>query len=57
MFLPFFKTIRFFERLNKRLEKDLVAHIVRKEVVTEAIDGMYEEKQRGRNKNLTRLLG
>lgn len=45
------------DRLNRRLEKDIVAHIVRKEVVTEAIDGMYEEKQRGRNKNLTRLLG
>ena len=45
------------DRLNRRLEKDIVAHIVRKEVVSEAIDGMYEEKQRGRNKNLTRLLG
>lgn len=45
------------DRLNRRLEKDIVAHIVRKEVVTETIDGMYEEKQRGRNKNLTRLLG
>lgn len=45
------------DRLNRHLEKDIVAHIVRKEVVTEAIDGMYEEKQRGRNKNLTRLLG
>ena len=45
------------DRLNRRLEKDIVAHIVRKEVVSETIDGMYEEKQRGRNKNLTRLLG
>lgn len=45
------------DRLNRRLEKDIVAHIARKEVVTETIDGMYEEKQRGRNKNLTRLLG
>lgn len=45
------------DRLTQRLDKGIGAHIARKEVVTETIDGMYEEKQRGRNKNLKRLLG
>ena len=45
------------KRLNNRLDKGIGAHIVRKELVEETVNGMYEEKQRGNNKNLKRLLG
>lgn len=43
--------------LNRQLKGGIHANVVRKELVSNVVDGMYEEKTRGRNKNLTRLLG
>lgn len=45
------------ERLNKQLSLGLHATIVRKELTEETINALYEEKVRGNNKNLKRLLG
>ena len=45
------------DRLNKQLSLGLHATIVRKELTEETINALYEEKQRGNNKNLKRLLG
>jgi len=43
--------------LNRQLSRGIHANVVRKELVSNVVDGMYEEKTRGNNKNLTRLLG
>lgn len=43
--------------LNRQLKGGIHANVVRKELVSNVVDGMYEEKTRGGNKNLTRLLG
>ena len=45
------------ERLNKQLSLGIHANIVRKELTEETINALYEEKVRGNNKNLKRLLG
>ena len=45
------------DRLNKQLSLGIHANIVRKELAEETINALYEEKQRGNNKNLKRLLG
>ncbi len=44
-------------RLNFHLDKGIGAHIVRKELTEDVIDSLYQEKMRGNNKNLKRLLG
>ncbi len=45
------------DRLNRQLALGLKANIIRKELTEETINALYEEKQRGNNKNLKRLLG
>lgn len=45
------------DNLSRQLSRGIHANVVRKELVEEAVNGMYEEKQRGNNKNLKRLLG
>lgn len=45
------------DNLSRQLSRGIHANIVRKELVEETVNGMYEEKQRGSNKNLKRLLG
>ena len=45
------------DNLSRQLSRGIHANVVRKELVEEAVNGMYEEKQRGSNKNLKRLLG
>lgn len=45
------------ERLNKQLSLGIHANIIRKELTEETINALYEEKVRGNNKNLKRLLG